>query len=139
MRKIVSELFSSVDGVVSSPDQWHGPYFCAEMGARTERPLAGSAVMLLGRRTYKEHAGFWPGATGSMAEPMNAIPKLVVTSTADALDWQNSTRLIVDPLVVGAGTRLFDDTGGGLPLRLLDTHPFETGAVALTYATGEPS
>jgi hypothetical protein len=31
MRKIVAELFSSLDGVVTSPDQWHGPYHNEEM------------------------------------------------------------------------------------------------------------
>ena len=33
MRKIKSNFFISLDGVVESPDQWHFPYFDDEMGA----------------------------------------------------------------------------------------------------------
>jgi hypothetical protein len=32
-RKIKSNFFISLDGVVESPDQWHFPYFNDEMGA----------------------------------------------------------------------------------------------------------
>jgi dihydrofolate reductase len=172
MGKIVSELFSSLDGVVSSPDKWHGRYFTPEMGTHTEDAIASASVMLLGRNTYLEHASFWPTAHGRMAELMNEIPKLIVTSTLNELEWQNSStlpiekvaghkaeldgdilitgsvalvqsllraglvdelRLIVDPLAIGAGTRLFSETGG-LPLRLVDTRTYDSGAIALTYA-----
>ena len=40
-------------------------------------------------------------------------------------------RLIMHPVVLGAGLPLFTD---GLSLKLLRSHPFATGAIALTYA-----
>ncbi len=33
MRKIVSGLFVSLDGVVESPERWNTPYFNDEIGA----------------------------------------------------------------------------------------------------------
>lgn len=33
MRKIVSSLFVSLDGVAESPETWHFPYFNDEMRA----------------------------------------------------------------------------------------------------------
>ncbi|MFI6599893.1 dihydrofolate reductase family protein [Nonomuraea sp. NPDC050536] len=171
MTKITAELFSTLDGVVSAPEEWHGPYFTEEMGARTGELIAASGVMLLGRRTYEMHAGYWPTADDPMAELMNSIPKLVVTWTLETFDWENSSalkgtvadlkaeggpdilitgsvalvqsllrealidelRLIVDPLVAVEGTRLFQGYDGPHGLRLLDSHPFSTGALSLTY------
>jgi dihydrofolate reductase len=53
MRKIVSGLFISLDGVVEAPDQWHLPYFNEEMGNAVQSMMDGSEAMLLGRRTYE--------------------------------------------------------------------------------------
>jgi hypothetical protein len=35
MRKIKSNFFISLDGVVESPDKWHFPYFDEEMEPRS--------------------------------------------------------------------------------------------------------
>ncbi len=43
-------------------------------------------------------------------------------------------RLFVHPLVLGGGKRLFRETAGPLPLRLLDCTPTTTGVLLLTYA-----
>lgn len=32
MRKIVADLFVSLDGVVESPEQWTAPYFTDDIG-----------------------------------------------------------------------------------------------------------
>ncbi len=39
MRKIIAELFISLDGVVEAPDQWHLPYFNDEMGVAVDATL----------------------------------------------------------------------------------------------------
>ncbi|MGR6918708.1 dihydrofolate reductase family protein [[Actinomadura] parvosata] len=44
--------------------------------------------------------------------------------------------LLVNPIVVGSGRRLFADGFGELPLKLLDCRTFGSGVVALTYTTG---
>jgi dihydrofolate reductase len=42
-------------------------------------------------------------------------------------------RLIVNPLLQGGGTRLFDGEGGPVRLALANARPFASGAVVLTY------
>jgi dihydrofolate reductase len=93
MRKIVAGLFMSLDGVVESPEQWQTPYFNDEMGQAIGAQMAESDTLLLGRRTYQEFASFWPNqpSDAPFAEQMNAIPKLVVSTTLDTLEWKNSS------------------------------------------------
>ena len=94
MRKIVAGLFISLDGVFEAPDQWHFPYFNDEMGEAVGSQMAAADTMLLGRVTYQEFAGFWPhqGSDVELADQMNNTPKVVVSTTLDAVDeWQNST------------------------------------------------
>jgi len=45
-------------------------------------------------------------------------------------------RLLVYPIVLGSGKRLFPE-GHGMPLRLVDTQTFSCGVVALTYQTAD--
>lgn len=178
MRKIVAGLFMSLDGVVESPEKWHFPYFNDEMGAAVGAQMAGSDTMLLGRVTYQEFADFWPNQSGTdndAADYMNNTPKVVVSTTLDSVEWQNSTlikgnvaeeltklkqqpgknigitgsptlvrsllredlldelSLLVHPLVVGGGKRLFVDGTAQKPLKLVESKTFDTGVVYLTY------
>ena len=99
MRKIVAGLFIALDGVYEAPDQWHFPYFNDDMGSAVDEQMKASDTMLLGRRTYEEFAGFWPGQTADdidIAPYMNETPKLVVSNTLASVDWQNSTLISGD-------------------------------------------
>jgi dihydrofolate reductase len=80
MRKIVSGLFISLDGVMESPDQWHFPYWSDELGAAVASQLAAADTLLLGRLTYQEFARYWPhqGSDVEGADSMNRTLKLVV-------------------------------------------------------------
>jgi dihydrofolate reductase len=180
MRKIVAGLFISLDGVVESPEKWHLPYFSDEMGDVIGRRMAEADTMLLGRNTYQEFASFWPtqGAEvdKEMADNMNNTPKLVVSSTLDKVEWNNSTLipgatavedltarkqepgknisvvgsptlvrtllrdglldevdLLVHPIVVGSGKRLFPDGSDQQGLALVSSETFSTGVVHLIY------
>jgi dihydrofolate reductase len=174
LAHITSELFCTLDGIVSSPQDWHGPYWNPEDGERTERLLAESELMLLGRNTYLEHAAYWPTDSGSMADLMNGIAKVVVSSTLDKPEWANTTvarngllaaleslgerkvivtgsvalvkgllaagaldelRLIIDPLVVTHGTRLFEGINE-MSLTLIEEFTADSGAISARYATG---
>jgi dihydrofolate reductase len=42
-------------------------------------------------------------------------------------------RLLVHPIVVGSGKRLFDDVAGRVPLKLVESRTFSTGVLYLTY------
>jgi hypothetical protein len=44
-------------------------------------------------------------------------------------------RLMIDPLIVGGGKRLFRDGYPRKPLRLLEGRVTSTGAILTTYAT----
>ena len=176
MRKIVAGLFTSLDGVVESPETWQTPYFNEEMTAEIGRQMAQADTLLLGRRTYQEFAAFWPQqGTAGPGGFMNTVPKLVVSETLGELEWQNSslveggvveelTRLkqqpgknilvsgsitlvgsllrhrlldelglMVCPVLVGSGRRLFEDGGQHLPLTLVESATFRNGVLATLY------
>ena len=179
MRKIVAGLFISLDGVVEAPHEWHFPYFSDEMGAVITEQVEASDTMLLGRVSWAEFAGYWPqqGSDVVLADRMNGVPKLVVSSTLDSVEaWQNSTLipgekaieeltalkagpganisivgsptlvrtllhaglvdeldLLVHPIVVGSGKRLFPDGSDQQPLELIKAETFGTGVTRLVY------
>ncbi|HUY73607.1 MAG TPA: dihydrofolate reductase family protein [Candidatus Dormibacteraeota bacterium] len=91
MRKIVSGLFISLDGVIEDADQWIGPWFNPQLGQAVGSMIAAQDAMLLGRVTYETFAAHWPQQTGEMADTMNSTAKYVVSGTLESADWQNST------------------------------------------------
>jgi dihydrofolate reductase len=91
MRKIVSGLFISLDGVIEDANDWIGPWFGQELGQAVASMIAAQDTMLLGRVTYDEFAAHWPQQTGEMADTMNGTAKYVVSGTLESADWQNST------------------------------------------------
>jgi dihydrofolate reductase len=91
MRKIVSGLFVSLDGVFSDTNDWMGPWFSPELGQAVGSMIAAQDAMLLGRVTYSEFAAHWPHQEGEMADTMNGAVKYVVSDTLESADWQNTT------------------------------------------------
>jgi dihydrofolate reductase len=89
MRKIVTGLFMSLDGVVEAPFTWASAYFSDEMFEWIGAGLPQADAILLGRRTYLEFAQIWPaqGSSVPMADFLNTTHKYVVSSTLDALEW----------------------------------------------------
>jgi dihydrofolate reductase len=94
MRKIVAGLFTSLDGVVETANEWMGPWFNDELGQTIGSLMGAQDAMLLGRVTYQEFAGHWPQQTGEMADTMNGTAKYVVSGTLPSADWQNSTLIL---------------------------------------------
>jgi dihydrofolate reductase len=91
MRKIVSGLSISLDGVIQDADQWMGPWFNPQLGQAIGSMIAAQDAMLLGRVTYEGFAAYWPHQTGDMADTMNGTTKYVVSGTLTSADWPNST------------------------------------------------
>ena len=92
MRKIVAQLFVSLDGVVESPEKWVA--FDDEMGEAVNAGTGAADTLLLGRRTYEVFAASWPQRTvedDPMAGWMNDTPKVVVSSTLESPAWNNTT------------------------------------------------
>ena len=52
-------------------------------------------------------------------------------------DLVDEYRLMIDPLVVGGGKRLFRNGGALKPLRLVESQATSTGAILATYAAAE--
>lgn len=88
MRKIVSGLFISMDGVVEDPSQWQET-FDAEMGASLAEFMATCDTILMGRVTYAEWSAYWPNAEHDLdfADYINNVPKYVVSTTLDTVAW----------------------------------------------------
>jgi dihydrofolate reductase len=91
MRKIKSNFFISLDGVVESPDKWHFPYFNDEMGAAVGAGFATTDAMLMGRVLYDEWAAFWPeNADQPFGDVINPIKKYVLSGSLTSAEWQNT-------------------------------------------------
>ena len=82
---------------------------------------------------------------GNVAEAVAALKReagaylLVIGSTELLLtlvehDLVDEYRLMIDPVVVGGGKRIFRDDGALRPLRLVDSRVTTTGAIIATYA-----
>jgi dihydrofolate reductase len=185
-RKLVANLFISLDGVVEEPGNWHFPYFNDEMGAAVDAVFSGADTMLLGRRTYDDHAGAWPEreAAGDedaeFAKLLGDARKIVVSRQQLELTWRNSEqlegdlveavtalksepghgniaisgsisvvrqllaaglldelRLLVHPIAVRKGMRLFDEGEPPIPLKLLSSEAFSTGVLSLVYGPAD--
>jgi dihydrofolate reductase len=105
VRKIKSNFFISLDGVVEAPDKWHFPYFDDEMGAAVGAGFTTTDAMLMGRVLYDEWAAYWPEhADEPFGDVMNSMKKYVVSNSLQAAEWQNSEIISGD----GAAQRLTD-------------------------------
>ncbi|WP_219419588.1 hypothetical protein [Pseudonocardia nigra] len=72
------------------------PYFHPDMAAVMGAQLAAADALLLGRRTYEEFVGYGPQQSvgdNPMTARMNAIPKLVASTTLDTVSRENSVRV----------------------------------------------
>lgn len=100
MRKIISSLFVSLDGVAEAPDTWHFPYFDEEMGNAVGAAMADCDAMLLGRIQYEQFAAYWPNSDDDFAGFMNNQKKYVVTTTLTEATWTN-TEIITGDVLAG--------------------------------------
>ena len=112
MRKIKSNFFISLDGVVEAPDKWHFPYFDDEMGAAVGAGFADTDAMLMGRVLYEEWAAYWPEhADEPFGDVMNGTKKYVVSSSLQAAEWQNSELIKGDEAAEGLAALKAEDGG----------------------------
>jgi dihydrofolate reductase len=115
MRKIISNVFISLDGVIDGLEEWHFPYFNDEMGAAVDAVFSSSDTLLLGRKTYEDHAAAWPereeagDEDAEFAKMFGDARKLVVSRQRPELTWRNSEHLQGD--LVQAATALKNEPG----------------------------
>ncbi len=91
MRLVATE-YVSLDGVFEEPGHWSGPFFDEQAGQFKWAELQASDALLLGRKTYEGFARAWPTmeGVGEFGVKMNTMPKYVVSSTLDRVDWTGS-------------------------------------------------
>jgi dihydrofolate reductase len=162
---------------MGSPEEWAFSYSNDEMEEANASGMAASDALLLGRVTYEALAAFWPHQPGGtpMVDYINSVRKLVVSTTLEEVEWNNSTlirgnvaeeiarlkrqpgknitilgsaalvrsllrdgllnelQLMVFPVVLGSGKRLFEDGGDRKDLELVVSKTFGTGVLYLTY------
>ena len=183
MRKIIVTEFITLDGVVEAPGGnetphphggWQFQYSSPEGGKYKVDELASVDTLLLGRTTYENFAAYWPGQTGVFADPINRMPKYVVSRSLPKVEWNNShifrdvakdvaalkkadggdilvygsatlvkallhhdlideLRLMVYPLSIGGGLRLFDDNRELKKFGLKHSRVTDNGILILEY------
>jgi dihydrofolate reductase len=65
---------------------------------------------------------------------LHVIGSTQLVQTLEEQDLVDEYRLMIDPLVVGGGKRLFRDDGSLRPLELVDSEVTTTGVILATYA-----
>jgi dihydrofolate reductase len=74
------------------------------------------------------------GLKNEDGDHLHVIGSADLVRTLVAYDLVDEYRLMIDPLVLGGGKRLFADDGHLRPLRLVDANVTTTGAILATYA-----
>ena len=116
MRKIKSNFFVSLDGVVEAPDKWHFPYFDDEMGAAVGAGFATTDAMLMGRVLYDEWAAYWPDhADEPFGDVINGMKKYVVSDSLRTADWEN-TEVLGGDLAAARLAELKGQEGGDITM-----------------------
>jgi dihydrofolate reductase len=122
MRKLTIMEHISLDGVIQHTADDDGfPY--SDWTTPYRSPAGRDAItaahgerfdLLLGRRTYDLWSGFWPKASGAMADGINAATKYVATHRPDSLAWGPFEG--VGPDIVAGVRRIKSQDGPGLIL-----------------------
>jgi dihydrofolate reductase len=177
MASLVLKMSVSLDGYVAPSDgsaDWITAGSSDDALSWTVDTVSNAGAHLMGATTYAVMAGYWPGAAGPFAKPMNEIPKVVFSNSLASADWAETTiaagdlaeaitrlkqersggyllahggarfarslvdtglideyRLVVHPVVLGAGERLFS---APLTIEPMSTTAFSRGAVAHVFA-----
>ena len=169
MSKVVVFTNLTLDGVMQAPARpdedrrggfehggWAAPYN-AMAQAGESMPTIGA--LLLGRRTYEDFYAVWPKRKDS---PYSALLKGDAAETVARLKQESGTDLVImgsgelvqslmranlideyvlliHPLVLGSGRRLFPEDGAFAALRLVGTKTTNNGVVIATYQPAEPT
>ncbi|MBY0358861.1 MAG: dihydrofolate reductase family protein [Candidatus Obscuribacterales bacterium] len=184
MRRIIVTEFITLDGVIEAPGGnetphphagWQFTYDSPEGEKYKLDELASVDALLLGRTTYEGFAAYWPNQSGNeFADPINKMPKYVVSRSLQKVEWNNShilrdvskdiealkksdggdilvygsatlvksllhydlideLRLMMHPLSIGGGLRLFDDNRELKKFELKHSRAVDGGILILEY------
>jgi dihydrofolate reductase len=186
MGKLVVSEFITLDGIIENPGGsedtkdggWSFRHPAPDGQQAKFDELQAADVQLLGRVTYQGFAAAWPAmeeSTGEFGKKMNAMPKVVVSTTLTEPAWNNTTvisgnlpeqvgrlkqrcdgdilvagsatlvrslaehnlvdeyRLMVHPVVLGHGKRLFPEGFPAADLELAESRKVGPDVLLLTY------
>ncbi|MET8213428.1 dihydrofolate reductase family protein [Streptomyces sp. NPDC005373] len=96
----------TVDGCVEMLTDWFEPQAqgnadMADVLEESRRQDSRSDALLLGRRTFEDCRGYWPGLTDDttgISDYLDQVRKYVVSSSIEDPQWENSTVLSGDPV-----------------------------------------
>lgn len=107
MGTLTMTAFVTLDGVMQAPGApeedtrgrfrhggWLVPYFNDELGRIVDQSFTRADAFLLGRFTYQIFAAHWPRVNDPadlVAGALNRLPKHVVSTTLDHVEWNNSS------------------------------------------------
>ena len=100
MRKLVMWNVITLDGYFEGKKPWdlsfHSLIWGKDLENFIEEQLASADMLVFGKNTYKGMAKYWTKAEesnteGKIAEKMNAIRKIVCSSTLKNANWNNTT------------------------------------------------
>jgi dihydrofolate reductase len=119
MRKIVSHLLMTLDGVVkfdADTTQAIQHLRGKEVEEDFHAALAREDAMLLGRVTYQEWMGFWPTSNYQpFADHINGIPKYVASRSLQDVQWGGAGNIaLLDGDFVDAIKALKQQPGGNI-------------------------
>jgi dihydrofolate reductase len=80
MRELILKMSMSIDGFVASADggaEWIFGTRDDEAVAWTVDTVWNASLHIMGSRTFRDMAAYWPASTDVFAPPMNRIPKAV--------------------------------------------------------------
>jgi dihydrofolate reductase len=114
MASLVLKMSVSLDGYVASADgssDWEAAGRSPDGAEWVLDTVSNAGAHLVGAATYTRWAGFWPGASGPFAKPMNEIPKVVFSNSLASAEWGETTIATGD--LAEAVTRLKQERSGG--------------------------
>jgi dihydrofolate reductase len=121
MGKLVVTEFVSIDGGFEDPGGsesyehggWTFEYDRGDEGNQFKLDeIMDAKVQLLGRVTYEGFAAAWPSREGPFAEKLNSDPKVVVSTTLENPEWENTA--VISDNVVDEISKLKDRTDGNI-------------------------
>jgi len=95
VRELMLKMSMSVDGFVGGPAgeiDWLFPSMDEEGAAWTVDSISRAGVHIMGSRTFRDMAAYWPASTEPFAAPMNDIPKVYFSRGGTA----GTTRALAD-------------------------------------------
>ena len=116
MRSLVITQNITVDGAVEMLGDWfsaQGQGDQDDLLAEMAQQRATADALLLGRRTFEDMRGYWPGLTDDatgVGAYLDGVDKYVVSTTMRDPDWERTTVIDGDPV---AGVRELTELDGG--------------------------